>query len=200
MGNRDVAYLNEEDYENISEDDHEAFVSLASISRQRLYETETDNSGNLSWEAVMDYMNEVTALAHQLGIDGIHYNADYDQYHAEYARFVRTVEYQIAQIRIQKARRNRKSSISISGAGRERIQHYLERIKEEIRNAEIQEKRKQALLDRIADFEAEMTKKALQSRSGNGSRRTTRLYRCRFFRSTQRCALTHGRHFGRVGA
>ena len=71
MGNRDVAYLNEEDYENISEDDHEAFVSLASISRQRLYETETDNSGNLSWEAVMDYMNEVTALAHQLGIDGI---------------------------------------------------------------------------------------------------------------------------------
>lgn len=154
-----MAYLHEEDYENISEDDHEAFVSLASVSRQRLYDTETDSNGNLTWEAVMDYMNEVTALAHQLGIDGIKYDADYDQYHAEYARFVRAVEYQIAQIRIQKARRNRKSSVSISGAGRERIQHFLERLKEEVRNADIPEKRKQALLDRIADFEAELAKK-----------------------------------------
>lgn len=158
-GSGSVAYLTDEDFENIPEDDHDAFASLVSISHRRLRQTEPDNHGNPTWDAVMDFMNEVTALAEQLGIEGIHYDSDYDQYHSEYARFTRSVEYQLAQIRLRRARRNRKSSISVSGPGRERIQHYLERIKEEVLSANIPEKRKRALLDRIADFEAELAKK-----------------------------------------
>lgn len=155
----DVAYLTNDDYENLPEDDQEAFTVLATLSHSRLQQTETDTHGNLTWVAVMDYMNEVTALAEQLGIEGIHYSADYDQYHSEYSRFARSVEYRLAQIRIQRARRNRKSSISISGPGRERIQHYLERLKAEVHDADIPDKRKRALLDRIADFEVELAKK-----------------------------------------
>lgn len=154
-----MAYLTADDYDNISEDDHEAFVTLANISRERLYDTPTDSNGNLTWESLMDYMNEVTALADQLEIHGIHYDASYDNYHEEYARFVRSVEYRIAQIQIQRARRSRKSSIAISGPGRERIHHYLEKLKEEICAADVPEKRKQILLERIAEFELELAKK-----------------------------------------
>lgn len=154
-----VAYLTDDDFENMPEDDHEAFVTLASICRDRLFDTPTDNNDNLTWEAVTDYMNEVTALAEQLGIEGIYYSPEYDTYHSEYARFARSVEYRLAQVRIQRARRNRKSSISISGPGRERIQHHLERLKAEISAADIPEKRKRTLLNRIADFETELAKK-----------------------------------------
>lgn len=154
-----MGYLLDADYEDLPDNDHDAFVSLETLSRQRMHDEEADQNGNFSFYAVMRYMNEVSALAQQFEIPGITYQDSGDNYHEEYGRFTRAVEFQTAQIRVQRARRLRRNSVEISGANRERIQKLLERLKAEVQGADIPEKRKQGLLDRIGDFETELSKK-----------------------------------------
>jgi len=154
-----MSYLREQDYDDLPEDDDEAFVRLEGLSRDRLHQADTDEHNNLTYQAAMRYMNEIAALADQFEISGITYNEECSDFHSEYGRFTRAVEYRVAQIRVQKARRARRNSVAISGSGRERIQHYLERVKAEIAGAEIPDKRKRELLGKIADFEAELSKK-----------------------------------------
>lgn len=154
-----MGYLRDEDFDDLPDDDGDAFVRLEGLSRERLHDSETDNNGNLTYTSLMRYMNEVTALAEQFGLSGISYDDGYDDHYSEYGRFTRKVEFQMAQIRVQRARRRRKNSVALSGPGRERIQHHLERLKTEIEAAELPEKRKAALRDKLTEFEAELSQK-----------------------------------------
>lgn len=153
-----MGFLRPSDYENLPDDDHDAFVALEAIARARLHETETDQYENLSHYETMRYMNEITALAEHFGLSGITYNEDNENHFDEYAKFTRKVEYQAAQIMVRVARRNRKNSVEITGADRMRIQHQVSRLRDEVENSAIPASRKRALLDRIADFEAELAK------------------------------------------
>lgn len=154
-----MGYLTDTDFEDLPEDDNDAFVYLESISRARLHESDTDNNGNYSYEDIMRYMNEITALAEEFDIPGINYIDEFDGYQNEYGRFTRKVETRSAQIRVRRARRARKNSVAISGKGRETIQHYLEKLKAEVEGADLPDKRKRALRDKIAEFELELAKK-----------------------------------------
>ena len=154
-----MGYLKNEDYDDLPSDDGEAFAKLEFISRERLHLAERDRDGDLQFEDMLRYMNEVAALAHQFDIPDITYDDEPRHYGHEYARFTRAVDYRLAQIRVQRARRDQSNSVAITGPAREKIQHYLERLKEEISAASIPDKRRKALLDKIADFEAELTKR-----------------------------------------
>ncbi len=157
---RGVGYLKNDDYDDLPEDDGEAFAKLEAISRDRLYEEERDRDGDLPWECMLSYMNEITALADQFEVTEISYDAQPEGHYAhEFARFTRAVDYRLAQIRVRMSRRNKRNSVAITGPTREKIQHHLERLKEEVKAANIPDKRKNALLDRIADFEAELAKR-----------------------------------------
>jgi hypothetical protein len=153
-----MAYLRDEDFEELPENDGDAFTRLEAISRERLHNAETDTNGNLTYESIMGYMNEIAALASEFNIPDISYEQEPDNYHTEFGRFTRAVEYRLAQIRVQRARRLRRNSVALTGTRRERIQHFLERIRDEIQGADIPDKRKRALLDRLADFERELAK------------------------------------------
>lgn len=154
-----MGFLQDEDFDDLPSDDGEAFVRLEKLSRDRMLAMDRDRDGDLTYEDMMSYMNEATALAAEFNIPDIIYAADPPNYRSEYARFTRSVEFRRAQIRVQRARREVKSTVSLSGAAREKIQHYIEKLKAEIQSSEIPEKRKQALLDKIADFESELSKK-----------------------------------------
>lgn len=154
-----MGFLIDRDYEGIPEDDRDAFAHLESISRDRLHRTEKDRDGDPPWDAVMSYMNEIAALAEQFDIPGIQYDDECDNYRHEYSRFTRAVDYRLAQIRVQRARKAARQSVEISGPGRQKIQHYLEKLKAEIEAADIPAKRKRALLDRLAEFEVELAKR-----------------------------------------
>jgi 3-phenylpropionate/cinnamic acid dioxygenase small subunit len=155
-----VGYLTNEDYEDLPHDDGEAFAKLEAISRDRLYEVDRDRDGDIPFEDMLRYMNEIAALAEQFEITEIAYDAHPEgSYLQEFARFTRAVDYRLAQIRVRLARRSKRESVAIIGPTREKIQYYLERLKTEIKAADIPDKRRSALLDRIADFEAELTKR-----------------------------------------
>lgn len=64
----------------------------------------------------------------------------------------------MAQISIKVARNNRKNLIAFSGSDRKKIQHYLEKIKESLVASDLSDRRRDALLQRIADFESELAK------------------------------------------
>lgn len=155
-----MGYLRNEDYDDLPADDGEAFAKLEAISRDRLYETGRDQDGDIPFEDMLRYMNEISALADQFEITEISYDAQPEgHYSHEFARFTRAVDYRLAQIRVRLSRRNQRSSVGITGPTREKIQHHLERLREEVGAAIIPDKRKQALLDKIAEFEAELTKR-----------------------------------------
>ena len=133
---------------------------LETISRNRLHSAERDRDGDIPFEDILRYMNEIAALADQFEISEISYNPQPEgHYSQEFARFTRAVDYRLAQIRVRRSRRNHRDSVAIASVTREKIQHYLERLKTEVGAADIQAKRKKALLDKIADFEAELTKR-----------------------------------------
>lgn len=155
-----MGYLRNEDYDDLPSDDGEAFAKLEAISRERLYAEERDRDGDIRFEDMLRYMNEITALADQFAVTDIFYDAQPEgHYSQEFARFTRAVDYRLAQIRVRLSRRNQRESVAITGPTRERLQHYLERLKVEVNAASIPNKRKQALLEKIAEFEAELGKR-----------------------------------------
>jgi hypothetical protein len=154
-----MGYLTNEDYDDLPVDDGEAFAKLEAISRNRLYAEERDRDGDITFEDMLRYMNEVAALADQFEITEISYDPQPEgHYSHEFARFTRAVDYRLAQIRVRRSRRNQRDSVAITGPTREKIQHHLERLKAEVSAANIPEKRREALLRKIADFETELTR------------------------------------------
>ena len=155
-----MGYLTNDDYDDLPADDWEAFAQLEAISRERLHAVQRDRDGDIPFEDMLRYMNEIAALADHFEVPDISYDPEPDSHYShEFARFTRAVDYRLAQIRVRRARRNQRDSVVITGPTREKIQHYLERLKEEVSAASINDKRKQALLDRIAEFEAELSKR-----------------------------------------
>jgi hypothetical protein len=156
-----MGYLTDDDYDDLPEDNGAAFSLLEGLSRSRPYEAGRDDRGDITFEDMLRYMNEVTALAKEFEFTAIDYDDQPDHYTHEFARFTRAVDATLAQIRVQRARRDRRNSVALSGNSREKMQHYLERLKEEIAASSLPKKRQTALLDKIIEFEAELTKPRL---------------------------------------
>lgn len=153
-----MGYLTDDDYDDLPEDNGAAFCLLEGLSRSRLYEVGRDDRGDITFEDMLRYMNEVTALAKEFELAGIDYNDEPERYSHEFARFTRAVDATLAQIRVQRARRDRRNSVALSGNSREKMQHYLERLKAEVSASNLPKKRQTALLDKIVEFEAELAK------------------------------------------
>lgn len=151
-----MPFLKHRDYENLPENDEEAFSYLVSLIDERVKESETDNYGNLSFMTIGDYMNEVAALAEQFGIPDIYFTPPDEDYHGQYNRFQWSVQARLTRIRIAKSRRDTRLSVEVDGPARRRIQHYLEKLKAVISKADLDQKRARALLDRIKDLEVEL--------------------------------------------
>jgi hypothetical protein len=156
-----MGYLTDEDYDDLPEDNGAAFCLLEGLSRNRLYEIGRDERGDIGFEDMLRYMNEVTALAKEFGLAGIDYSDEPEHYSHEFARFTRAVDATLAQVRVQRARRDRRNSVALSGNSREKMHHYLERLKAEVCASNLPKKRQTALLDKIAEFEAELAKPRL---------------------------------------
>ncbi len=154
-----MGFLRDDDFADLPDDDWDAFAKLEQISRDRLDACERDENGGVLYENGLSYMTEVAGLAAHYEIPDISYDQEMDSYSREFALFTRAVDYRTVQIRARRATRNRRNSVAISGSAREKIQHHLEKVKAEIAAADIPEKRKRSLMEKVADFERELTEK-----------------------------------------
>ena len=154
-----MGFLQDEDFVELPDDDWDAFAVLERISRKALDGSERDQDGDIPFDLAISYMTEVAGLAAHYGLPDIVLGEDYDNLRTEFARFTRRVDFRTVQIRARRAQRDRRNSVALSGAGREKIQHYLEKVKAEVAGAAIPDKRKRSLMDKIADFERELAGK-----------------------------------------
>lgn len=154
-----MGFLRDGDFADLPDDDWEAFAKLERISRDRLEACERDESGGIVYDNGLSYMTEVAGLAAHYCIPDISYDQEFDNFSRQFALFTRAVDFRTVQIRARRAQRDRRNSVEISGSAREKIQHYLEKVKAEIEAANIPEKRKRSLMEKVADFERELAEK-----------------------------------------
>jgi hypothetical protein len=153
-----MGFLTSEDFDYLSEDDIEAFMKLEAISRGRLNPDNIDATG-LEYDPIVRYMNEISALAKEFGLDPLDFDYPPENGQLEYVRFTLAVDHRRARYFVQRSRRNNNGSAAITGAARKKIQHYIEKLRDEISAAPITEKRKKALLDKITELEGELSKR-----------------------------------------
>ncbi|HEU0045235.1 hypothetical protein [Sphingomonas sp.] len=151
-----MPFLTHRDFEDLPDNDEEAFSYLVSKIDERVSNAETDSHGNLTYMTIGDYMNEVGALAQQFSIPGISFTPPNDDYFDQYNKFQWSVQASLTRIRVTKARRDTHLSVDIAAPVRRKIHHYLEQLKTEIVNANLDAKRSRALLDRIKELEVEL--------------------------------------------
>jgi len=74
----------------------------------------TDRDGDLLYEDVVGYMNEVAALAEHFQVPGVSFDPEFStSVNVEYATFTRAIEYRAVQIRARRARRDRRNSVAL---------------------------------------------------------------------------------------
>lgn len=153
-----MGYLTDADYDDLPEDNGAAFSALEGLSRDRLHSAERDERGDMYVEDLLRYMNEISAIAAEFELQGVEWDEDSENHYREFARFTRAVDAKLAQIRIQRARRNKNNSVALSGNSRQKMQHYLENLKAEVASSNLPDRHKNALLDKIREFEIELAK------------------------------------------
>jgi len=76
-------------------------------------------------------------------------------------QFKADLDFYMTQLAIDNTLRHRRDSVHLSQPSKERIRNYLHELKQCIDKAELTESRKEALLRKLADFEAELDRRRL---------------------------------------
>ncbi len=87
-----MSYLTDADYDDLPEDNGAAFSKLEGLSRKRLHESSHDSDGDIRFEDMLRYMDEISAIAEEFGFDDVVYNEEPNHYSHEFARFTRLVD------------------------------------------------------------------------------------------------------------
>jgi len=159
MSNPRSPLLKRSDYENAPEDDQSAFLYLEETARQRMYEAfDEDQNGNVYYPLRDEYMTRVSGLAQTFDVPGVEFDPDYNNFDNEFHRFINAVDYQTTQLNALQSKAARRTAIRIAAADRTKIQHHLGIVREAIEKSELSKKRRNAILKRLDEIEAELAK------------------------------------------
>lgn len=146
--------------DNLPEDPEMAFVHIEAYYKRELENdvANTDESSAISHFRAR-YINQIIATAKALDIAGI---KDYEQPRAQrevwdyYEIFAADVMNLTIQIKIGHARRKRKYSVALSSPEKEKIRHYIAKIKLLVDESELSTEKKAVIYKRLSDLELEV--------------------------------------------
>ncbi|WP_157815011.1 hypothetical protein [Sagittula sp. P11] len=148
-------------YEEISEDNHVAFLQLEREFRQQLHNAQEDQKSNWAYETA-DYMNKTLAAATALEIDalsGFSVNTrDTDEHSENFDEFLRAVDNVIVQMRIANSRNRSAMSVGLTEAQKTKIHHFIEKIRGEVESSTAPDAKKEKLYDILAKLAQEVSK------------------------------------------
>ena len=140
-------------YENLSEDDHVAFLQLEKEFRNEMEMAQEDRNSNWAYHTA-DYTNKTLAAADTLGIEalsGFSVNTRNDNEHIEnFNDFLRAVDNIIVQMRIMNSRTRNAMSVGLTEAQKTKIHHFIERIRGEDEISTAPDAKKEKLYDILA--------------------------------------------------
>lgn len=148
-------------YEQLSEDNHVAFLQLEREFRQEMESAQEDRNSDWSY-LTADYMNKTLAAAEALEIGALTAfsvnTRDTDEHRENFNDFLRAVDNVIVQMRIANSRTRNAMSVGLSEAQKTKIHHLIEKIRAEVEASTAPESKKDKLFDILARLAQEVSK------------------------------------------
>jgi hypothetical protein len=148
-------------YENLSEDNHVAFLQLEKEFRNELEAAQDDQNSNWYY-IVADYMNKTLAAADALDVDALSGfsvgTRDNNELSENFNDFLRAVDNVIIQMRIANSRSRNAMSVGLTEAQKTKIHHFIEKIRGEIEASSAPEAKKEKLYEILAKLAQEVSK------------------------------------------
>lgn len=150
-----------EPYEQLSEDDHVAFLQIEKEFRQQMENSWEDQNSNWDYTTA-DYMNKTLAAATALDIEalaGFSVNTrDSDEHRENFGDFLRAVDNVIVQMRIMNSRTRNAMTVGLTEAQKTKIHHLIEKIRTEVEESNTPEAKKDKLFDILKSLASEVSK------------------------------------------
>lgn len=148
-------------YEDISEDNHVAFLQLEREFRQQMEMAQDTPNSNWSYETA-DYMNKTLAAATALEIEALSSfsvnTRDTDEHRENFDEFLRAVDNVIVQMRIANSRNRNAMSVGLTETQKSKIHHFIEKIRGEVEESTAPDSKKEKLFDILGQLAKEVSK------------------------------------------
>lgn len=148
-------------YENLSEDNHVAFLQLEKEFRNQMKMAEDFPDSN--WvDFTASYMNQTLAAANALDVAALSQfsvnTRDVKEHRANFDDFLCAVENITIQMRIANSRSRNAMSVGLSEAQKTKIHHFIEKIRSEVGTSTAPVAKKEKLYDILAKLAQEVSK------------------------------------------
>jgi hypothetical protein len=161
-------FVTQEELDGLDEDPRKAFMQLVNYAQKSLFnQTSKINPENeYDWNRIEElqqkFMNVIVASGKKYEVEpfasiNIPKHSEYRT--TDYKQFESDLDHYVTQLIIDNSLRTRKNSVGILQNSKEKIRDYVRALKTCIENAQMEEKKKQTLLDRLEDFEKELEKR-----------------------------------------
>jgi hypothetical protein len=157
--------ITDDEIEQLPEQSEDAFVEFEKIVRKRIndkiHEDAQEQWGN-SDVYYLEYINEVSAAAREYDIEGLRNwkvpQVGYPNLYQEYLQFTHEVDGFTTQIRLRRAKRNRRNSVGLDGNTKTKIHQYIQKIRTVLNKFELPQPKRDALFNKLDAFALEVDK------------------------------------------
>jgi hypothetical protein len=160
-------FVSQDELDDLDDDPRIAFMTLVNHAQRRLAEQTENKSQSQREELSHSFMNVVIAAAKRYEIEpfvsmevprlsdsSLKRNDDYQQFKAD-------LDYYITQLVIDNSIRAKQDSVAILPNSKDRIRSYVHGLRQCIEQANMAEPKREALLKKLDQFEAELEKRRL---------------------------------------
>lgn len=150
--------LRGDDYNNLPDTKELIFTHLEEIARERLSQivNTTDDQNYYNSHIRSQYIGEIQGLATGLGIE-IHAAVSDVENSAEFDIFLRDISNLSVRLRLQSSLGNTTDELKLSHPTTMRIKHLLQKLKDEINQGDIDDRKKNRLLSKIQKLEEDLS-------------------------------------------
>lgn len=157
--------ISDESLEYLAESPSEAFVQLERISRDQMIRAiGTMPDGSVGSTQRLKYITDVVASARALEIEelsGLRPPSPRTFSASDFDDFLQAVDLYVTQARILNARQARRSTIALDVSRRERIEHYVQRLRDRVEHSDLDEVKRRRLNERLDEFERELGRRSV---------------------------------------
>ncbi len=159
-------FVSQDELDDLDDDPRIAFMTLVNHAQRRLAEqTKTLKTGFERAELRHSFMNVVIAAAKRFEVEPfvsrkVPSLSDFNQ-HIDYPQFQADLDHYITQLAIDNSIRAKQDSVAILPNSKDRIRSYVHGLPQCIEQANMTEPKREALLKKLGQFEAELEKRRL---------------------------------------
>lgn len=159
-------FVSQDDLDDLEDDPRQAFMQIVNLAQRSLSSKlqKLDQDQEDQWRAAEDvrhsFMNVVVATSKRFEIEPfclmevprINDSLNFKQFKSDLDHFV-------TQLVLDNSEQKKRNSVSILPKSKEKIKNYINALRDCVQNANMDEKKRSALLNRLDDLEAELEKK-----------------------------------------